>query len=517
MSEEPTEKLRKALELLRAAQNNRIMLFTPYAKQSEFFALGATKRQRMFNAGNRLGKSDSGAVETVFHATGEYPDWWVGRRFTRPVKIWACGMSADATMKISQGKLCGDPTISNSLGTGLIPKDKIANTTLGRGVTGAYASIEVKHISGGTSSISFKSYEQGWMKFQGDAIDFIWMDEEPEDYKIYTECYTRLLDTGGCMIITYTPLKGETELFNSFHDMKDDNKGFVNMTGDDVLAEKNNHFIAIAAAEGYPSTQAGARQWYEKEVMSWPVHERETRRAGRPTHGSGAVFDFLKEQIACAPIIDPPGHWRMGWGTDFGGMGSTTGNYSHPFGAVLGFYDPLTDVIYAAHALRLQNQTPLAHAFAMKCICAGAPVFWPHDGNRQAARDNPETTAGLYKTQGLRMWHTWATFKHGGYATETGILEMHQRFATGRLKICDHLLEVWEEYRNYHRDENGEIVRNKDDLMSALRILVMMLPRHGQTVPMGNLDGHRWQEGVNWMKERRRTAEEWSPITGQPY
>ena len=506
--------LDRAIALLRSAATNRILLFTPYAKQQEFFSLGATKRQRMFSAGNRLGKSDSGAFETSCHLTGIYPDWWLGRRYDRPIVAWACGLSAEATMKISQGKLCGNPAISGSLGTGLIPRDLITGTTLGRGVTGAFASITVRHVSGGDSVLSFKSYEQGWQKFQGDKIDFIWMDEEPEDYKVYTEARTRTLDTGGSLIITFTALNGETELYNSFSGGKDPNKGFVNMTGDEVLAETNNHFLDIAEAAGFPRTHEGASAWYESEVMSWPAHERETRRMGVPTHGSGSVFTFTKEQVQYRGTMCQSGFVRMGWGLDFGGMGQTTGNYSHPFGAVFGLWDPMTDVIYIERALRLPGGHVLEHAFSMKTICAAAPVFWPHDGNRQASRDNPETTSQLYKAQGLRMWHEWATFKHGGYATETGILEMHTRFATGRLKIHEDLFEVWEEYRNYHRDEKGEIVRNKDDLMSAMRILVMMLPRFGVNVPMGDGGGRHWRDTIN-TREQKRTFT-FDPITGQP-
>jgi phage terminase large subunit-like protein len=511
------ERLAAQLALLRGAEVNRMSLFDPYTKQREFFSLGATKRQRMFSAGNRLGKSDSGAYEMACHLTGLYPPWWQGRRYTRPVQAWACGLSAEATMKISQGKLCGNPAIAGSLGTGLIPKDLIYSTTLGRGVSGAYASITVKHKSGGFSVCSFKSYEQGWQKFQGDKIDVIWMDEEPEDYRVYTESRTRTVDTGGIVFITFTALNGETELFTSFANGKDPNKGYVNMTGDEVLAEPDNHFMDLAQAEGFPRTQEGAQAWYEKEVLSWPAHQRETRRSGAPAHGSGAVFTFLKDSISYTGRKSESGFVRMGWGTDFGGMGQTTGNFSHPFGAVLGLYDAVTDTIYVEHALRLTGGQVLEHAFSMKQICAAAPVFWPHDGARQASKDDPETTAGLYRKQGLRMWHEHATFASGGYKTEAGIMEMHTRFSTGRLKIHEALAEVWEEYRNYHRDEDGDIVRNKDDLMSAIRILVMMLPRFGVSVPMGNLSGRSWKDGVRDASAPARNHSDWDPITGRPY
>jgi hypothetical protein len=54
-------------------RHNKLQQFRPYAKQQEFFELGATKRERMFNAGNQLGKSDAGAYETACHVTGIYP------------------------------------------------------------------------------------------------------------------------------------------------------------------------------------------------------------------------------------------------------------------------------------------------------------------------------------------------------------------------------------------------------------------------------------------------------------
>lgn len=54
---------------LRAAldrkNNRKIEFFEPYAKQIEFFTLGATMRERLLMAGNQLGKTEAGAVEMV--------------------------------------------------------------------------------------------------------------------------------------------------------------------------------------------------------------------------------------------------------------------------------------------------------------------------------------------------------------------------------------------------------------------------------------------------------------------
>lgn len=499
-----TENLHRLLSAAAKKKQDRFGQFRPYERQREFFDLGATKRERMFNAGNQLGKSDAGAFETACHLTGRYPSWWAGRRFDHPILAWACGMTAPKTMDINQMKLCGKPNTPNSLGTGLIPKECFeGDPVLGRGTTGAFASIAVRHVNGGYSTLAFKSYEQGWQKMQGDGVSFIWLDEEPDDFRVYTECQARLLATRGSMIITFTPLGGETELYQSFARGDDPDKGFVNMTGEDVLNEPHGHLV---------------RDEYDRQINGFPLHEQEARRSGRPIMGSGAIFPIVRESIEIPAIIEPLGHWRLGWGLDFGGMGGASRKFSHPFGAVLGFYDPITDIIYVAHALQLKNMMPIQHADAMKRICAGAPVFWPHDGHRRTSDDSPETTASLYRGFGLRMYATHATFKTGGYATETGIMEMYQRFTSGRLKVCSQLLDWWDEFTSYHRDETGEIVKVHDDLMSATRILVMMLPRFGVGgVPMGALDGQHWKDFSRKNQENggmARGVDDWDLFTG---
>ena len=55
--------------------------YVPYEKQRQFHDAGALHRERLFMAGNQLGKTTAGAMEATFHATGLYPDWWNGRRF----------------------------------------------------------------------------------------------------------------------------------------------------------------------------------------------------------------------------------------------------------------------------------------------------------------------------------------------------------------------------------------------------------------------------------------------------
>jgi hypothetical protein len=53
--------------------------YVPYPKQAAFHhardAAGRLAVERLFMAGNQVGKSKSGASESAMHLTGRYPDW----------------------------------------------------------------------------------------------------------------------------------------------------------------------------------------------------------------------------------------------------------------------------------------------------------------------------------------------------------------------------------------------------------------------------------------------------------
>ena len=66
----------------------------------------------------------------------------------------------------------------------------------------------IRHANGGTSVISFKTYDQGWEKFQGEELDGVWMDEEPNE-RTYSECQLRTATTQGLVILTFTPKLGK--------------------------------------------------------------------------------------------------------------------------------------------------------------------------------------------------------------------------------------------------------------------------------------------------------------------
>ncbi len=68
----------------------------------------------------------------------------------------------------------------------------------------------------------------------------------------------------------------------------------------------------------------------------------------------------------------------------------------------------------------------------------------------------------LYHELGLRL-----TDADNGVSS--GLMEVYQRLSSGRLKIFRTCTKTMEEYRIYRRDEKGNIVKENDHLMDALR------------------------------------------------
>ena len=165
-------------------------------------------------AANRVGKTFGvGGYETTLHLTGRYPDWWEGRRFTGPIEAWVASDTAETTRDIVQAALMGPLA---ELGTGLIPAGTIVGEPSRRsGVTGAFDTAHIRHVSGGVSRLGFKSYDQGRKKFQGTAKHVVWLDEEPPA-DVYDECMLRLMTTDGLLLCTFTPLEGMTEIVRRF-------------------------------------------------------------------------------------------------------------------------------------------------------------------------------------------------------------------------------------------------------------------------------------------------------------
>ena len=335
---------------------DRLRHYEPYPKQREFHELGREYRERGFFAGNQLGKTMAGAAEAAMHLTGRYPDWWKGKTFDRPLRAAAGSETAELTRDGVQRLLVGNPRSEPDWGTGLIPKEALADWTRKNGIPDALDGIVVRWGGGGDvqqgfSTLNFKAYEQGRSKWQADTLDFVWLDEEPP-LNVYSEALTRISSTGGVVYCTFTPLLGMSEVCRRFLLEASPDRAMVTMTIEDAL-----HYSA---------------EDREKIVAGYPPHEREARAQGRPVLGSGLIFPMPEEEISVPARIFPKEFCRIR-GIDFG--------YDHPFAAVELVHDTEGDVVYVTRAFRHRHSTPILHAAT---ICAWGnewvPCAWPHDG-----------------------------------------------------------------------------------------------------------------------------------------
>jgi hypothetical protein len=71
-------------------------------------------------------------------------------------------------------------------------------------------------------------------------------------------------------------------------------------------------------------------------------------------------------------------------------------------------------------------------------------------------------------------------------AVEPALEEIREMMFGGKLAIAGHNTELLEEMRNYHRDEDFKIVKQRDDVVSAMRYAIMMR-RNGK--PLSDCEG----------------------------
>jgi phage terminase large subunit-like protein len=396
-------------------------------------------------AGNQLGKTLAGGFEVAMHATGRYPDWWKGKRFDRPTVGWACGVTGEVVRDTIQKILTGR---TGQEGTGAIPKDAIVELVSARGIPDLLDTIRVKHVSGGVSIIGLKTYASGREKFQGETLDYVWLDEEPPA-DIYTEALTRTNVGASPVWLTFTPLQGVSTVVKRFLHEKSDDRYKVVMTIDDV-----EHYSDV-----------------EKKtiIASYPKHELEARTKGIPILGSGRVFPVEESKLAIDQR-DFPAHFPRIGGMDFG--------WDHPFAAVELVWDRDSDVVYVARTHRLKEASPIVHAATLRGWGKELRWAWPRDGNRETLEGAGVALSAQYRAQGLNMLTDFAHYVEGtgqkSVSVEAGLMEMLQRMESGRFKVFKHLNDWWEEFRLYHR-KDGKVVKEGDDLMCATRYALMML------------------------------------------
>jgi phage terminase large subunit-like protein len=282
--------------------------------------------------------------------------------------------------------------------------------------------------------VSFKSYESGRKSFEGTAQHVIWLDEEsPLD--IYIECLYRTATTGGVLYTTFTPLSG----------MSDVVKSFLEPESEEARAVKH---VTQCDWSQVPHLDKAAQA---QLLASTPPYQRDARTKGIPQLGRGAIYPLTESEII-VPRFDIPASWPRSYGLDVGWNRTA---------AVWGALDRDKGTAYLYHEYYRAQAEPVIHAAGIKAVgewikgvvdpaCLGSSQI---DGR---------TLMDMYGSLGLKL-------QPAANAVETGIYEVWDALSTGRLQVFDTLPNWLSEFRKYHRNEKGQVVKTDDHLMDATR------------------------------------------------
>lgn len=434
-----------------------------YPKHLSFFEAGVKYRQRLMLAANRVGKTEGvGLYELVWHLTGDYPEWWTGRRFDRPIKAWAAGDTGKTVREILQSKLLGPV---GQWGTGLVPGDTIERISRGAGVADSVDSIYVRSKFGGLSQLTLKSYDQRRESFQGTEQDVILLDEEPP-MDIYTECLLRTMTNNGMLMLTFTPLMGMSEVVLAF------------LPGGQIEERADgSKFVVMATWDDVPHLDDEVK----KELWnSIPPFQRDARSKGVPQLGAGAIYPVPESDIVI-PNFDIPAHWPRVYGMDVGWNRTA---------AIWGAIDRETNTTYLYSEHYRGQAEPIIHVDSIKGRGEWIPGVIDPAARGRNQKDGDQLLQ-QYTELGLEL-------QTAINAREAGLYAVWQRMSGGKLKVFKSLGNWLSEFRLYRRDEKGNVVKENDHLMDATRYLVVSGLQVATTEPVKrNVD--RGYSSGGWM------------------
>lgn len=209
-------------------------------------------------------------------------------------------------------------------------------------------------------------------------------------------------------------------------------------------------YLVTAGWDDAPHLSGPAK---ERMLRECEPHLRDARSKGIPSLGVGAVYPLAESEFVIDPIPIPP-FWRRGYGLDVGWNKTA---------AIWGALDGDTDTIYLTTEHYRGQVEPAVHAEAIKARGEWMPGKIDPAANGRSQVDGEQLMA-TYRSLGLNI-------DNADNAVEAGIYDVWMRLSTGRLKVFSSCVNWLFEYRRYHRDKNGKIVRLHNHLMDATRYL----------------------------------------------
>lgn len=213
----------------------------------------------------------------------------------------------------------------------------------------------------------------------------------------------------------------------------------------------DSKYLVTAGWDDAPHLDAKTK---EELLASIPPFLRNARSKGIPSLGAGAIYPIPEEEIS-VPYFEIPSYWPRCFGLDVGWNRTA---------ALWAAWDPATGTcyLYAEHYRGIAE--PAVHAEAIKARGDWLTGVCDPAANKSSERDG-EKLLDLYRQLGLKL-------VKADNAVDAGIYDTWASLSTGKLKVMSHLLNFFNEYRLYRRDENGKIVKKHDHLMDVMRYIV---------------------------------------------
>ena len=442
---------------------HQLKYFRPFEHQLRFFETGNSERRGIL-AANRIGKTVSTCYETACHLTGQYPSWWTGYRFDKPITCMVAGEGWSQVALVLQNELLGtqDVKITDNLGTGVIPRDCIVIDTM-RNDGANCIGVEIRHVTGSNSYLLFANYTQEVRQLQGFKLNLAVFDEQPPD-DFFSEIVTRTATTQGKVLCSFTPLKGLNGLVSKFWN-KEEGYEFIRVSWDDCPEYD---------PWGMPFLLKETRRQLERDYLP---HEREARIAGKPVMGKGAVF-----QIREWPLYQTGDY-------DFTRMPNIQRVIALDLGLVndktvisLMYWDPYERTAFLHKQIIVQGIEEAVPSQYINHLLRpevfGTPIVLPADANSPGRYTmSSNSIRELFESYELNVYHKaimnppdqeGRVTNHKSY----GINQMRQMLEVGSLMVNQNCTQFVSDAQNYYVDERGRF-SDPDDTIDSCRYALL--------------------------------------------
>lgn len=422
-----------------------------YHKHISFMNASKHYNELLLVGGNQIGKSFVAAYFAAMHISGIYPEWYQGKRLIGDILVWVCSLTAARVRDNMQTYLTGN---ISDIGSGFLPKKGFKEVKPKHGVPNGIDTITYSRADGGRAVLVFKSYDQGRRAFQGDRVDLIINDEEPEDAEIYSEQLIRTITTRGIMMTVFTPLRGLSKVVLRFLE----NGRFPAKN----VPKHNEHiYIENVTWDDAPHLSEEDKSRIIKGLLP---HEIEARTRGIPSVGTGRVYPLTEKEITVAPF-PLPDHWPRVYGLDVGFVDETAGIFAALDIDTYGVDDP---IVYIYNEYYAERMFPMDHASRLNKMGADwIPGVIDPSSHKGSAQKNNSSYFEQYRNLGLDL-------SNANNKVEEGIFTVTNLFTNKRLFIFNRCTNLLSEFSLYVYDSQGGIKRNqKDHALDALRYVIM--------------------------------------------